>query len=252
MGKVAERFVEDITNLSDSEKYVFYYADNHIEQVKNITLTNLAEILNTSNTTIIRMCHKLGLQGFSEFKFILASFSNQKKTRENGSLKEDYLAQLTQTIHAIDLPKMDYIATKILNASTVIVVSVGLTKMIGEYIGKRLIQVQKPTMYAYESHIIDLLPSFIKPNDVILFVSMSGDTKTLVQAAQKLEYSGCFMFAITNHGDSALSQLMDTNLSSDIPTVSYAGYDITSRSGLMIQADILLEVYLKKMLERDK
>lgn len=79
MGKVAERFVEDITNLSDSEKYIFYYADNHIEQVKNITLTNLAEILNTSNTTIIRMCHKLGLQGFSEFKFILASFSNQKK-----------------------------------------------------------------------------------------------------------------------------------------------------------------------------
>lgn len=79
MGKVAERFVEDITSLSDSEKYVFYYIDNHMEQVKNMTLTSLAEILSTSNTTIIRMCHKLGLQGFSELKFILASFSNKKK-----------------------------------------------------------------------------------------------------------------------------------------------------------------------------
>ncbi|WP_239256868.1 MurR/RpiR family transcriptional regulator [Listeria ilorinensis] len=252
MSLLAEKFAKDIQLLSHSEQYVFYYVDGHIDQVAEWTLTKLADTLSTSNTTIIRMCKKLGLDGYSEFRYMLRDLQVPVSTDDTPDIKEEYLQNFAQIVQNIQLPDIEFIASKLLHAKTIIVVSVGLTKTIGEYLGKRLIQVQKPTMYAYESHIIDLLPSFVKANDVVLFISMSGDTKTLVQAAKKLQYSNCYMFSITNHGDSELSKLMTENIYSNIPTKSYAGYDITSRSCLMIQIDLLFEVYLRKMLAEQK
>ena len=52
------------------------------------------------------------------------------------------------------------------------------------------------------------------------------------------------LFSITNNGNSTLAKLTDVTLSSSMPTNIYKNYDITSRSALMLQADLLIETYL--------
>ena len=97
----------------------------------------------------------------------------------------------------------------------------------------------------YEYHIIELIPTFTKTDDIILFLSMSGETHTLVQAAQKMSYlDNVQRFGITNNGQSTLAKMMDISISSDIPTNVYENYDITSRTFIMAQADLLIETYL--------
>jgi hypothetical protein len=47
-----------------------------------------------------------------------------------------------------------------------------------QVLSKLFMQVNKPTSYVYESHIIDLLPNMVQSNDLIVFISSSGETGT--------------------------------------------------------------------------
>lgn len=245
MGAIENYFVTDIGNLSETEKYVFYYLDEHPNLVKKLTLSEIAEKLNTSNTTIIRMTKKLGLDGFSNFKYLVERIVSDTQIVPQKDLAERYRSYLDAVITGTDLDKLTYIAQKIHGASTLYVAGVGITKPIAEYVAKRFLQLNKSTLYTYESHLIELMPTFTKKDDIVLFLSMSGETKTIIQAAKKMNYvERVDLFSITNNGNSTLAKLTDVTLSSSMPTNIYENYDITSRSALMLQADLLIETYL--------
>lgn len=245
MGLLQTNFSSAIERLSDTEKYIFYTFDNHPQMVKNFTLTELAEELNTSNTTIIRMTKKLEFSGFSAFKYTVERLISETSVLSHKNLLEQYQQFFNQSFASTNIADMEFIARKIHQAPSLYIIGVGLTKPVAEYVSKRFMQINKPTLYMYESHIIDLLSNFIKKDDVVLFLSMSGETKTLVAAAKKLHYSNNYIFSITNNGNSSLAQVVDRSLNSGVPINMYENYDITSRSFLMLQADLLFELYLK-------
>lgn len=60
MGKVIATFHSEMEQLSESEKLVLYYLDNHIDDIDALTLVKLAEATRVSTTTVIRMTHKIG------------------------------------------------------------------------------------------------------------------------------------------------------------------------------------------------
>jgi RpiR family glv operon transcriptional regulator len=249
MGQVLARFGTKLSDLSDSEKHVVYYIDNHFESAKKLNLVQLARAVSVSTTTVIRTCKKLGLDGFTELSYILRSLDiNNALKKEN--LVRKYIHHLHELLDSIDHQQLERMAQTMLQAKMVVLVSVGLTKGLGEYVGKRLIQIQKQTMHVYESHIIDLLPNLLNNNDVVLFISMSGETQTLVKAAEKLRFTGARLFSVTNSAGSPLSQLTHYNISTRVPTSSFSGYDITPRSPLVLVLDILIETYMKKLTDK--
>ncbi|WP_179394098.1 MurR/RpiR family transcriptional regulator [Lacticaseibacillus absianus] len=245
MGAIEESFASHIAQLSETEKYVFYYIDEHPSTVREMTLSELATKLSTSNTTVIRMTKKLGLSGYSEFKYMAERITSRTQFIPQQDLLAQFRFYFERLFDSVNLEKLEQMAKKIRLAPTVYIVGVGLTKPIAEYIAKRFLQLNKSTLYTYEYHIIELIPTFTKPNDIILFLSMSGETHTIIQAARKMRYiDNVALFAITNNGQSSLAKMMDISLSSDIPTNVYENYDITSRSFIMVQADLLIETYL--------
>ncbi|KAF6512401.1 phosphosugar-binding protein [Geobacillus stearothermophilus] len=140
---------------------------------------------------------------------------------------------------------MEEISQLIFEANRVLIVAVGLSKMIGEYFSKLLIQVNKPSSYVYESHIIDLLPNMVQPKDMVIFISSSGETKTIVQAAEKLRFKNIETVAITNSADSTLAKLVRKHISAYVQRVQFAGYDLSARSTLVVLIDILFEFFMK-------
>lgn len=244
MGKVIAMFRDHIAQLSESEKHVLYYVDNHIDEADQLTLVKLAEATRVSTTTVVRMCQKLGLEGFSDLKYRLKSMRTDTPVAYT-SFIHDYIPYLTKTFAQLEDRQLKRMGSILKQAPSIFIVSVGLTKTVGEYASQRLIQANKPAMHAYESHLIDLLPNLLKPNDVVIFISMSGETKTLIQSVQKLRFTGAQLFAFTNAADSTLSQLVHFNLSTEFPTESRSGYDITPRSPLFVLIDVLIEEFLQ-------
>ncbi|MFE0557243.1 MurR/RpiR family transcriptional regulator [Paenibacillus sp. NPDC058910] len=249
MGQVLARFGSCVESLSDAEKHVLYYIDNHFETAKGQSLVEMAGAINVSTTTVIRTCKKLGLSGFADLRYILRTMDTNNAL-EDLHVVQKYIQHLHQSLDNIDHERIDRMALAMLHSKTIIVISVGLTKALGEYFAKRLLQAHKQNMHVYESHIIDLFPNMLQSGDIVLFISMSGETTTLVKAAEKIRFTGAQIFTITNNAGSRLSQLATHNVSTSLPTESFSGYDITPRSPLVLLLDILLETYMKKLAER--
>lgn len=55
-------------DYTTSEKAVISYLENHVNEIDQLTITDLAKNSLTSNATIIRLSHKLGYDGFKEMK----------------------------------------------------------------------------------------------------------------------------------------------------------------------------------------
>lgn len=244
MGKFLDSYGNNLSNLTLTEKQVLYYIDQHLNETTNLSLTEIAKINNVSTTTIVRLTHKLGLEGFSELKYILKR-NDFQQTSPSANPVELYKEEFIAAFDTIQQDELKKLSEKIKQANQVIVVGVGLSKMLAEYFSKLLMQTSKQTYYTYESHMIDLLPNMVKPNDLVFFISTSGETKTLIQAAEKLSYQVVDTAAITNSSDSTLGKTVKTNLSMTVQKVNFAGYDITARSTLMLLIDLLFASYLE-------
>jgi RpiR family transcriptional regulator, glv operon transcriptional regulator len=248
MGKIVDQFGSHLASLTPTEKQVLYYIDQHVDEAKKLSLTEIAKANNVSTTTIVRMSHKLGLEGFSELKYILKTIETQQALMNDNPV-ERYKREFDSAFETIDLAELEKLSEKMKNAKRIIVVGVGLSKMMAEYFSKLLMQTNKQTLYTYESHMIDLLPNMVQPDDLVFFISSSGETQTITKAAEKLSYQVVDTAAITNSSDSTLGKLVKTNLSMTVEKVKFAGYDITARSTLVLLIDLLFESYLKKSLK---
>ncbi|MGP4079085.1 MurR/RpiR family transcriptional regulator [Pseudalkalibacillus sp. R45] len=249
MGVIVDHFSQALPSLTHSEKHVLYHIENNFETAKNQSLTQMAEAINVSTTTIVRMCHKLGLAGFSELKYTLKTFDLEDELPESTPAIDRYISGLNTTLQHLGAEHFYKVSEMMTDANRVVIVGVGLSKMMGEYFSKLLMQVNKPTFYTYESHIIDLLPNMIEECDLVVFISSSGETKTLVDIAEKLKFANHTTLAITNAADSTLAKLASYSLSGTVKRVQYAGYDLTARSTLLVIIDILFEFFLKEGVE---
>ncbi|PPA70319.1 MurR/RpiR family transcriptional regulator [Jeotgalibacillus proteolyticus] len=245
MGKFLDQFANSLANLTPTEKQVLYYIDQHTDEASGLSLTEIAKVNNVSTTTVVRMSHKLGLDGFSELKYLLRK-KDYTNALLNSSPIELYKEEFITAFDTIQPHELERLSEKIYRAKRVIVVGVGLSKMMAEYFSKLLMQTNKQTHYTYESHMIDLLPNMVKPEDLVFFISSSGETKTLIQAAEKLSFLVVDTAAITNSADSSLGRTVKANLSMTVEKAALAGYDITARSTLMLLIDLLFADYLKK------
>ncbi len=234
-------FAHKIEFLSSAEKQVFFYIDNHISNLEKLTLVSLAEETNVSTTTVIRMCHKLKLSGFSELKFLLQS---TKKETKNHS--EDYTLTFIDTVQSgikqLPVKEIEQLAARILYASKIYIACLGMTKTLGEYFSKNLVTSKKNVVFTYDSFIIDILPQIVERDDLIIIISESGNTANTLSLAEHLKYNLSNVVAIVNNPNALISQYVET--------VIYASSEVFDddlfkhhHAPLMIVIDLILNVF---------
>ncbi|WP_251862224.1 MurR/RpiR family transcriptional regulator [Clostridium sp. Marseille-Q2269] len=243
MGKLLTKFQNKLPSLSYSEKHVFYYIDNNLNLAKTQSLTKMAEVNSVSTTTIIRMCHKLDLLGFSELKYIIKSI-NQDNLSKNENIIKSIVTDINSTAENINHDDLNELIKMIDRSEKIIIVAVGLTKTIGEYFSKLLMQFNKNSIYIYESHIIDLLPNTLHYKDLVIFISNSGKTQTLISIAEKLSFGNFKTACIVNSPNSPLANLSRLSISGEVEKNEFKGYDITPRSSLVFLIDIIYNSYI--------
>ncbi len=237
MPNLIQLFETQVHLLSASELHVLYTLENmNSDQYHALTLIQLAKLANVSTTTVIRMCHKMNLDGFSELKYSLLSLPS---TVQNPMSFFQQIESLKQ-----NQPVYKTIADQLIEANKVLIIGVGLSKPIAEYLSKLLLQSGKDSRYIYDSHILTLLPQSVKKNDLIIYISSSGKTKTIHNVASQLYHKQCHTVGITNQFDQQLQQYCDIYLTTDVPSQQINHFDVTPRSYLMFVVDMIFEHYL--------
>lgn len=238
-------FTDKVHLLTHAERHVLAYIEAHIGEAKRMSLTEMAEVNNVSTTTVVRMCHHLGLNGFAELKYVLRDHHSTSVAKAD-NIVDQYKYIMEHALNSIDGRVIEEITDAMKDAVRIVVVAIGLTKPLGEYLSKKLMQMNQTSTYVYELHMIHLLPSWIEEDDLVLCISSSGEVELLLDLIEQLNGRRIRSVAITNTTSSSLAQLTSLSINARVPKASYAGFDITVRATLTLLLDMLFESYIRK------
>ncbi len=215
------------SSLSVRERMVADYIQANQVSLKNMSIQTLAKINSVSTTTILRLCHKLGYNGFSDLKIDLISASGSPK--KDDVLQEDiHLNDAVETVnakilaiekssldetHAIMKAEQLEAATRLIRQSNKIVVyGAGSSGLVGKELEYQLIKIKKDVSCHLDSTIQLSIVNTLDKNDLVIIISHSGENHDGVRLLTAAQALGVPSIAITRMGQSRISALASMSL----------------------------------------
>ena len=212
-------------NFSNSEKNIAKYILDNGENVLNLSIKELAKETYTSPATIVRLCQKLGLDGFQDFKIkYSAELQYDNKSRidvnfpftkdDNSRLIANNIARLHQealqdTLSLIEFDNLDKIIAKIEQAKRIYLFGFGNSLLAGLDFQHKMMRINKMVEIRSNAGEQGFLSYTCTKQDVAIIISYSGETNELVSIAKNLKRQHIPIIAITSVGDNRLSKYSD-------------------------------------------
>lgn len=206
------KLAEELT--SAEMETVKYILDNQ-EEIINLNISDLAAAAFTSNATIIRICRKIGLSGYKEFKIKLVKELERKRKekadvdinfpfreKESGEeiikriaeLSKESIERCYESISSDDISKA---AELILKAQSTYIYATGDSLISSIGFANRLTKLKVNTVIAGQYGETAANTYNVTEDDVALFVSYSGRSIIEDKYMKVLRGSGCKIIMIT-------------------------------------------------------
>ena len=217
--------------------------------VKKSTIEELSEIIHVSPATIIRTVKKMGYSGFSEYKNGLINQRvslNDEFSYEIAEIISKNLEEVEKTIKLLKVETIEKAVKKMNTAKRLFLFSTGTSCPVANYLQTKL---QLTGLFATNLQDDDLIIHFSQlttPDDCIIIISQSGQTRCLIEAAKNAKKNETKIITLTASKASELPQL------SDILLLSYKSplkkillpIESSSRFSIEMTARILSDSYI--------
>lgn len=238
--------------LSRTEKKIADAIRNDPEAVVYITLTDLAEKAGVGETSVLRLCRKIGFKGYQEFKLSLAQdlvvpIKNVHSQIEEGDDLSSIAAKITaentkaieNTLNMLDMKQLEKAIEAIGSAKKIYFFGVGSsahTAMDGKY---RFMRLGFETEVINDPHMMAMTAALTGERDVVFAVSTSGSTKDVVDAIRLAKQNKVFIISLTSHLRSPLTGFADVVLLSKSRETPLQGGAFSSKLSQIHVLDIL-------------
>ena len=214
-------------NFSNSEKQIAKYILNHGEDVLSMSAKQLADFTYTSPATIVRLCRKLGLEGYNDFKIKYSAelqydHRNEKRIDVNFpfSSSDDAmqiaknLASLTNevisdTYQLIDFDELNTIVDLLYNNQNIDIYGSGNSILAALSFQHKMMRIQRNVNVKTIPGEQIFMSYNSSPDKIALIISYSGETSDLVRYANILKEKQTPIILITSLGDNRLSRMAD-------------------------------------------
>ena len=257
--KIQERWDE----FTPSDKKIGRYIIDNPNQILNYNTLELADIVETSQSAIIRFIKKIGYKGYIDFKIDVA-----KSLEENNDIlldevissdesidsiisksKNNVLATVEKTYALMDTEAVNRAIIEINKANNIYLAGVGSSGLICEDFSYKLQRSGKSVFYQLDTHTNLALLTNIDKDDLLIAISYSGQTKEILIASEYAKNIGAKVISISKALTSLLASNSDEILL--IPEIEremrYGA--ISSRFSSQIITDILYYGYVAKNTE---
>lgn len=216
-----------VDKFNGSEKQLADYILKNKESVINQSIQSLATATFSSTSTIVRLCRKIGLKGYKDFKIKLSA-ELQQHYNDISAVNPDFPFTEDDSNKEIAQKLLELMQTSLKQTSEL------LTNDLLEHAVRDIFQSRKLGIFAYGDTYISALsfqnklmkinlnanlPSLTEEskfmaanytkNDCAILISYSGQSKNTYQLAQILRLNGVKIIAITSDKDSKIAKLSD-------------------------------------------
>lgn len=248
--------IKERENLSPSEKAVLDYLITNKSSLKDLSVESIANASFTSPASVVRMTKKLGYNGFKDFKvdFILANTRVEIPTTDEYKdvilvqNKDNYsgltaiqnnIRALEDTIRLYSEEKIREAAKTIMNSRKILIFGKGSSGLVAQDFQQKLRRIDKFCIALEELHEQLVDATFTDKRDVIIFISNSGETDEIVQAAIAAKENNTKIISIVKAGKSFMSNIADIALYTSALEGEFRSAAMTSRISQMSVVDAL-------------
>lgn len=134
---------------------------------------------------------------------------------------------------------MEAAARQILNARSVRIFGVGASALVGEDLYNKLLRIDQNVCFCRDLHIQLTYAANMTPQDVAVLISMSGNTKEVLEMLALSRQCGTPTVALTKFDKSVLAQNADIRLYISAPEATPRSGAMSSRIAQMVAVDVL-------------
>ena len=204
---------EILQSYNDLEMLVYNYIMEHKNEVRYMTILELAQAAHVSTSTIVRFCKKTGCDGYSEFKLRFKLFLQEEKEKQKKQVKDTRSDEIMYFLHTVTSiqyeEKINEVTQVIREARQLIFIGIGTSGILGKYGARYFSNIGK-----YSQYIEDPFYPIHEDMDstVVIALSESGETQQVLSMAERFKRHNAIIFSITNGDACTLAKLSDYHL----------------------------------------
>lgn len=216
------------SGLTKSEQKVADFILNNLDKMTYISVSEVANECNVGEATVLRFCRRLGYKGFQGFKKEVIELFQEENTNCKDEIKknETYDEMATMLSHTLQAQKSDGIkkvANILKKAENIYIYGLGLSGLSARAAEMRLCFLGYRAFYFEELHSQRLKANLISNKDVVIGLSVSGESKETIKSIEIAKKCGATIIGITNYNPSALADISDEVLLSASKSVVETG-----------------------------
>ena len=218
--------------LSKSEKLVADYILKNKLTASDLTISELSKKTNVSCSTINRLALNLGYDGYKEFikSLYLNAHNDEKELNKhiydvdidddfNLSIKEVAslvcslnIEAITNTYKMLDMKTLNKVIKLIDKAQRVVIFALSGSIVVAKDMLFKLERLGIACQVSDNYHSLLANASTLKKNELAVFISYSGNTKEVIEAAKLAKETEATVVGITMVGNNQLSKLVDYSI----------------------------------------
>lgn len=230
MGNILIQMAE-VKDLSPSERHVVDYILDHYHDACNMGIVELGEKTFTSTTTVKRLCRKLGVESYTDFRVMLSAAQDNYMRREDlrggdqepvsrcdtvaevlEKVSKQNAASILDTCSILDPAVFEKVVELMARAKRIDFYGVGPSHMVAEDAQIKCMRLKIPSA-AFSDRVSMLTNAQAHTEGALAFlISYTGETDDIVELSRVLRKHRVPTVAITSSGGNTLSKNCQYNL----------------------------------------
>ncbi len=238
-------------SLGGSERRIAEIILRDPEPFIGVGLAELAVAAEVSQPTVIRFCRKLGFSGYSDFKVafaqgiaVIPAALHQDVTADDNVLAilhkiaDSALAAITSARDSIDIENVARAASLIANSHRVECFGNGAARVVAVEAHNKIYRLGIPCAITADVFTQTILASTLQENDVVLYISFSGEADLHLESLELAKSAGAQVIAITKPG-SKIARAADVSIAVSVAEDFESFTPISTPVTFMIAVDTI-------------
>lgn len=250
MDKISLKIKLLYDSMGKAEKRIADWIFENPQRIISLSIIELAEECKCGEATIVRFAKRLGLNGFQELKFSLASENGGSRASTHITAKDsafeiyekvcnDIYLSLEKTKKSLKEDSISEAAKKICKANKIVIFGLGNSSSIAIDASHKFMRSGLNAIAYTDNHMQVIAASHLSENDIAIGISHSGSSKDIVEALKIAKEHNALTIAITNSGKSPILKQSDIVLATSSEETEYNILALNSRIAQLAIIDTL-------------
>ncbi|WP_254901279.1 MurR/RpiR family transcriptional regulator [Tuberibacillus sp. Marseille-P3662] len=241
-----------VSQLYKKEKLVADYILANPDEVVHQSITELADNVGVAESTIFRLCKRIGFDGYQGFKIALArdvvnAVENIYQEIDEADASDvlmdkvfqGHIQGLQDTLQLYDATMLDQAIKVLAGATRIDFYGTGGSGMIAQDAAHKFIRTGLLCQAFNDGHQQVMNASLLDSTCVAFGISHSGSNKDVMQALSQAKAAGAYTIGLTQFAKSPMTELCDVALYTKSRETLYRSEALTSRLIQLAVMDVL-------------